>query len=267
MVKACRQGICQPGQTLTAYLYVAHAHALGDTACMSSVNSQQVFNFNLVSANTFETFYARDSVFIDLLKSIATRDHSEKQVFIWGPEGTGKTHLLQAICHAAQNADQRSMYVPLAKCLTHEASFLEDLNMLDILCIDDIHLVAGKSEWETALFNLINQIRVSDSTIVIASENSTAENIFELPDLNSRSVWGPVYKLPRVSDDELGDVMSMHARKSGLVVSDEVKNFLLARYQRDLPKLVQALEKLSHASLQEQRKVTIPFVKKVLAIN
>ena len=240
---------------------------MGNTVCMSSLNSQQVFNFNLVPAHTFDTFYAKDPIFIDILKGIATGDHNEQQVFIWGSEGTGKTHLLHAICHTAHSNDQRVMYVPLAESLSYEAEFIRGLHLLDIVCIDDIHLLTGKSEWEVALFHLINQTRMSNSTLIISSENSPAENIFELQDLNSRSVWGPVYKLPKIRDDELGDVINLHAKSNGLIVSDEVKNFLLSRCQRELPKLVQALEKLSHSSLQEQRKLTIPFVKRVLEIS
>ena len=234
---------------------------------MSSLNSQQVFNFTLVPANTFETFYARDSIFIDVLKSIAEGTHNERQVLIWGAEGTGKTHLLQAICHAAQSVKHRAMYVPLSQCLQYDVSFMEGLYALDILCIDDIHMLAGKSNWETALFNLINQMRENDSTLVLSSQLSPAENIFELADLNSRSVWGPVYKLPRINDDELDQVLSLHASKSGLVVPDEVNSYLLSRFKRELPKLVQALELLSQASLQQQRKITIPFVKSVLDIS
>ena len=234
---------------------------------MSSANPQQVFNFTLIPANTFETFYTKDPALVEILENIASRELNEPQIFLWGERSTGKTHVLQAICHIAHNSGQRMMYMPLAEILNYGPESLEGLHSLDIVCIDDIHLIAHKKEWELALFNLINQLRASNTIIVISSQQSPAENAFDLADLNSRSVWGPVYKLPQLNDSEIKDALNLHAKTSGLKISDDVGNYLLTRYQRDLLTLVQAIEKLNQSSLQEQRKITIPFVKKVLAIE
>ena len=234
---------------------------------MSSVNPQQVFNFRLIPANTFETFYTQDPTLVDLLKKIASRELCEPQIFIWGGRGTGKTHVLQATCHVAQNSGQRMMYMPIAEIINYGPSILDDLHSLDILCIDDVHLIAHKKEWEIALFNLINQLRVSNTAIIISSRQSPVDDIFGLADLNSRSTWGPVYKLLQLNDEEIKKTLNLYVDKSGLILSEEVCNFLLTRFKRDLPILIQAVEKINQSSLQEQRKITIPFVKKILVID
>ena len=234
---------------------------------MTVINPQQVFNFALIPDNTFETFYTKDPALIDILVNIASRKLDEPQIYLWGENGTGKTHVLQAICHVAQNAGLRMIYLPIAEILSYGAHSLDGLDSLDIVCIDDIHLIAHKKQWELALFNLINHLRLRNATLVISSQQSPAEKIFDLADLNSRSVWGPVYNLPRLNDSEFKEALSLHAKTSGLQLTDEVINFLLTRKKRDLPILLQAIEKLNQSSLQEQRKITIPFVKKILAIE
>ena len=131
-----------------------------------------------------------------------------------------------------------------------------------MVCIDDVHVIANKPEWENALFNFINQQRDQDTVLVFSSVNSPTENIFSLPDLNSRAVWGPVYKLNALMDEDLDIALQLHAKSRGLDITIEVQNYILTHYQRDISFIVDVLEKLDKASLQEQRKVTIPFFKR-----
>ncbi|MEM8845431.1 MAG: DnaA regulatory inactivator Hda [Pseudomonadota bacterium] len=252
---------------LTVGFFIALTNMLRDTMSMSSSISQQVFDFNLIPENTIETFYTKDSALINVLKNAAARELNELQLFFWGGVGSGKTHLLQAVCHIAQNKKFRVIYLPMSDVFSYSPEVLKDLNALDIVCIDDVHLISQRKKWEIALFDLINQMRAAESLIVMSSCQSPSEDIFDLADLNSRSTWGPVYKLPQLNDDDLKQVLMLHAKKSGLELSDEVCNYLLTRHKRDLSLLVKVLDKLTRLSLREQRKITIPFVKQVLSID
>src|SRR5262245_60431131 len=68
-------------------------------------------------------------------------------VWLWGPSGSGKTHLLQASC--AQN--RSAVYFPLRQQAEFGPQALEGCEALDLVCIDDAHLIAGQPEWERAL--------------------------------------------------------------------------------------------------------------------
>src|SRR5690606_16419912 len=73
-------------------------------------------------------------------------------VWVWGGHGSGKSHLLQAACRAADAAGKRAMYLPLARAdIVPEA--LAGLDALDFLAVDDIGDRAGRPEWERALFD------------------------------------------------------------------------------------------------------------------
>ena len=233
---------------------------------MNSEHQQQVFNLQLSLANTFETFYAKaNHTLVKQLQTIARGEQKELQVFIWGATNTGKTHLLQAVCHLASKHQQRSIYIPLAKLPLHDPEIIQGFEKMDIVCIDDVHVVAKNKPWEQALFNLINQARAHNATIIISSQQNPAQNIFELSDLNSRTVWGPVYKLYELLDCELEDALLQHANTRGIKLSDEVRKYLFIHCRRDMPTLVSILDQLDHASLQEQRRITVPFLKKILA--
>ena len=88
----------------------------------------------------------------------------------------------------------------------------------------------------------------------------------QLPDLASRLTWGEVYQLAPLNDKQKIDVLQKAAYQRGIELPDETANFLFKRLERDMKTLFNALEKLDQASLQAQRKLTIPFVKEILAL-
>lgn len=226
---------------------------------------QQVLNLQPAQANTFETYYpGSDQTLISILKSVASGVLEEPQIFLWGAAGVGKTHVLQAMCHIASSADKRAMYLPLKQLIAENPDSIGDLQELELVCIDDAHVIASNSQWEKALFNFINHHRAEKTTMVISSLHVATEDLFSLPDLNSRAVWGPVYKLSALSELELDAALQLHAKSRGLELADEVRCYLLTHYQRDVPTMVEMLDLLDTASLQEQRKVTIPFLKRIL---
>lgn len=232
---------------------------------MNSGNSQQALNLQLSQANTFETYYSgSDPTLISVLKNVATGVLEEPQIFLWGVADTGKTHVLQSMCRLASEAHKRAMYIPIKELSSQDPASIGELQDLDLVCIDDVHVIAKNTPWEKALFNFINHHRSQKTTMVISSLYAPTDNLFELPDLNSRAVWGPVYKLTPLAEEYMDDALCFHAKVRGLELSSEVRNYLLTHYQRDVSTMVGIIDVLDKASLQEQRKVTIPFLKKTL---
>ena len=232
---------------------------------MNSSHTQQALNLQIAQANTFDTYYAgADPTLVSVLRNVAIGVLEEPQIFLWGTSNTGKTHLLQAMCHLATISNKRAMYIPMQELVEKDPSSIDGLQNMQLICVDDVHVIANKPQWEKALFNFINHHRANDTTLVISSASVPTDNIFQLADLNSRAVWGPVYKLKPISEDRLDDALMFLAKVRGLDLSKEVRKFLLTRYQRDMSTLVAIIEALDKASLEEQRKVTVPFLKKIL---
>ncbi len=187
--------------------------------------------------------------------------------YLWGNKGSGKSHLLKGVCQYYLAQQRPALYVPLNKAQYFSPAVLENLEQQALVCLDDLQAVIGNAEWEVAIFDLINRVRETGRTLLIMSADQSPANLpVQLPDLASRLTWGEVYQLAPLNDKQKIEVLQKAAYQRGIELPDETANFLFKRLERDMKTLFNALEKLDQASLQAQRKLTIPFVKEILAL-
>ena len=187
-----------------------------------------------------------------------------KNVYLWGKPGTGKSHLLQALCTAAAKAELNVAYVPLAEARGLSALMLEGLEQQALVCLDDIDCIAGKQEWELAIFHLFNRLREVHRPLLFTAQHSPKGSPIQLPDLLSRLGWDHVFHLQSLDEKASLRALQLRARSRGFELSDEVAAYLLKRVARDMHNLFQLLDKLDNASLVAKKKLTIPFVKNLL---
>ena len=180
---------------------------------------------------------------------------------LWGAPSTGKTHLLQAVC---DEAGDDSVYIPLGMFAKASPEMLDGLTQRKLICIDDIESVAGKTEWEHALFVLYNQALAEDSQLIVAANNAPRSSAFELANLKSRLSQLPAFQLKGLGDEETKQALQLRAGHRGLDLPDETAQFLFSRSRRDMASLYSLLDKLDREALRAQRRLTIPFVKEVL---
>lgn len=185
--------------------------------------------------------------------------------FIWGQPGEGKSHLLMAASHAVNDAGGQALYLSLAQAQLPPASaLLEGMEGIDMLVLDDIEQVAGQAAWEEALFDLYNRLQQHRRRLLMAAQCRPDHCGFVLPDLVSRLNWGLVYALKPMDDTDRIHVLQLRAQGRGLELPEEVAQYLIKRYPRDLTSLCDLLDRLDRVSLQAQRRLTIPFIKQVL---
>jgi DnaA family protein len=187
------------------------------------------------------------------------------QLHLVGPEGSGRSHLLQAVCHQLLAAGETAVYLPLALlCEQAPAAVLEGLDAAAALCLDDLHGVLGDPAWDEALFHLYNRLRERGGRWLSAAHAAPGQLRCSLPDLRSRLGWGLVCQLAVLGDDERCAALQWRARRRGLDISDEVARFILHRAPRDLASLFELLERLDRQALAHKRRLTIPFLKSLL---
>lgn len=226
--------------------------------------SQLPFDFYRNQSATFAAYFpAANAETAAALQSLAV--HPQRQsTYLWGGQGTGKTHLLQALCQAAAEADKSVAYLPIAAAAAYGASICEGLEMRDVICIDDVDAVAGEEDWERALFALYNAAQDEGRTLVMSGRTAPRESAFLLADLRSRLQWCLVYQLQPLSEQQKRALLGERAGQRGLVITDEVAEYVLRRFPRDVGSLCALIERLDQASLSAQRHVTIPFVRELL---
>jgi len=226
---------------------------------------QLPLQFEFRANQTFEDFFPgnHSEVLNHLLN--ASVGLGERQVFIWGLSGLGKSHLLQACCHRAQNAGLSSFYFSLSALELPDPELLTGLEMFDVVCFDNMEQIAGNTAWEEAFFNFFNRHRDQDHSLIMSANCAPNQIAIQLPDLKTRLNWGLTLKLQPLSDNDKIKALIFKADKMGFQISTQVGHFLLTHYERDLPSLWALLTKLDQASLAAKRKLTIPFLKQILS--
>ena len=222
--------------------------------------AQLALPLRLADHAVFDSFLcAGNETLVATLEALA--DSGGAGCWIWGAPSSGKTHLLQAVC---ARAGDRSIYVPLRAFADKGAEVLEGLENRDLVCLDDLNVVAGSAVWETALFALCNGVEDRDGTLVIAAPMSSRECPVVLSDLQSRLARLASFRIRPLEDPQRVAALKLRARHRGLELPDETARYLLTRSRRDMASLYGLLDKLDRAALEAQRRLTIPFVKEVL---
>ncbi len=227
--------------------------------------SQLPLAVHLPDDETFASFYCQgDDAILQHLQNFVAKEGTANGFYLFGQNGVGKSHLLHASCSLASSLKLNSLCLSLSE-LTHlSVEVLADLEQIDLICLDDLHLIAGNPEWEQGIFDLYNRVIENNKRIILAGNDSAKNLGISLPDLVSRLTWGHTEQVKSLDDKGKIKAIQMHAKFRGIEMSDDSAKFLLNRLSRDMSSLIESLDVLDKASIRAQRKITIPFIKDVL---
>jgi DnaA family protein len=229
--------------------------------------SQLALPVSLRDGALFETFVsARNEQAVKTLADLAPEVRAAP-LWLWGPPGAGKSHLLQATCARASERGWRSIYLSDALEPARQPDMLLGLEGMDLVALDDIQVLAGDTAWERRLFHLCNELAASGGRLLLAANGTPLALPFVLPDLASRLAASLQFQL--YSLDEPGRVaaLALHAQRRGLQLPEGAAYYLLRRVSRDMNSLCDWLATLDAAALAAQRRLTIPFIRQVLRAN
>ncbi|NID17025.1 DnaA regulatory inactivator Hda [Luteibacter yeojuensis] len=212
----------------------------------------------------FEHFHpGENAAAVEAVRAAATAA-AAPWVFVAGPVGSGRTHLLIAACQAAIDAGRTAQYLPLAGWRGSRATAIRGMAGSDLLVIDDIDSIAGEGDAEHALFDTFNRYRAEGCTLLFSATGSPASLDIALPDLRSRLGSLTQAVLKPLGDDERRHVLREQAGARGIELDDVVLDWLFVHHARDLGTLLDLLDTLDRASLAAQRRVTVPFLRNLL---
>jgi DnaA family protein len=178
-------------------------------------------------------------------------------VYLWGPAGSGKTHLLRALAHRLQQQGQRVGWfdardvVPWTPAADWSLVVIDRCEALD----------AAAQQAAFALF-----VEATGLGVQIAAAGRLPP--VDLPlrdDLRTRLGWGHVFALQPLSETETRAALRREADRRGIFLSDEVMDHLLTRFERDMGSLIGLLDRLDQFSLARSRAVTVPLLRSMLA--
>jgi DnaA family protein len=213
----------------------------------------------------FDTFAeGRNAGAVEALRRLAA-ESAGAPVWVYGPRGAGKSHLLQAACAAASDAGRASAWLPLAQLRAEGPQLLDGFEQLDLVALDDLHAIAGDPAFESALFTLYNGLAENRGRLAISAEGSPAATPVRLADLASRLAAAEVHRLEPLAEADQPAALRRRAERRGLELPDETLGFLTRRAPRDFATLCRMLDELDTEALAAQRRLTVPFVRDWLA--
>jgi len=210
-----------------------------------------------------ESFIGAPDGALAQLRAAATGG-SRDWVYLVGPAGSGKTHLALAVCAAAEQAGRGSAYLPLQHAAGRLGDALEALEGRDVVALDGLDAIAGQRGDEVALFDFHNRARAAGVTLLYTASAAPDALGLVLPDLRSRLSQCGRIMLDALDDDGRGAVLRERAIRRGLALDQAAIDWLLTRTGRDVAGLVVLLDRLDRESLAAKRRITVPFLRKVL---
>lgn len=185
-----------------------------------------------------------------------TSTRSPVPTYFWGPSGCGKSHLLKAAREALREQGARVGWMDAA--VLDPPEFDE---AWAAVVLDDVHLYT--SAQQHAAFNWFVNAQTVQRPVLAAGELAPV-NLVLRDDLRTRFGWGHVYQLLPLSEPERRSVLRQAADERGVFLGDEVMDFMLTRFSRDLGSLMELLELLDGYALQTKRAITIPLIKSMM---
>ena len=222
---------------------------------------QIALDIGLACAPSFSNFFAgpNEAAHKHLQLWAGSVLRSPVPIYLWGEVGSGKTHLLKATAEALRSQGAQVGWLDAS---VHEPPPFDE--RWAAVFLDDCQLYTAVQQH--AAFNWFVNATSSDGHPrgVLAAGDLPPADLKLREDLRSRLGWGHVFQLQALTDAERRAVLRQQADERGVFLGDEVMDFILTRFSRDLASLVQLLDRLDGYSLQTQRPITIPLVKSML---
>ncbi|MEA9725672.1 DnaA regulatory inactivator Hda [Xanthomonas campestris] len=215
------------------------------------------------SDQRLDSYIAAPDGLIAQLQAFAAGQLSD-WLYLAGPSGTGKTHLALSVCAAAEQAGRSSAYLPLQAAAGRLRDALEALEGRSVVALDGVDSIAGQREDEVALFDFHNRARAAGITLLYTARQMPDGLALVLPDLRSRLSQCVRISLPVLDDVARAAVLRDRAQRRGLALDEAAIDWLLTHSERELAGLVALLDRLDRESLAAQRRVTVPFLRRVL---
>ena len=241
-------------------------------------NEQLVLEFPLIPKFGFDNFVVcnGNSAAFQFVKYL-TNNEGNNLLYIYGPHGSGKTHLLRALAATFRPGERRSTFPYISfkdiDDIYHGDYPAEAVSKLaerfrdePALLIDDIQLLPDNPHVRTELWQLFNDFYDSARKIAVTGLYPPRE----LPNLDghliSRLMWGLVAKVDISDDNSLRMIMKKLADDRNILLPADVIDYLLIHTRRELPTLIMTLENIYRISMATNRKISLKLAREALQL-
>lgn len=229
------------------------------------MSSQLPLGLRFTDRNEFDSYFPGPNW--EVLRRLRAELQARRPgvILLWGESGTGKSHLLQAALRASTSGGGTGVYLPLASDSDAiRPELLQGMESVDLVCLDDIDRVVDQAAWAADLRALLTRIAAEAGRVLLSSRESP-QSLDPSGRLGLPLEQASLLELRPLSDCDKTWALQARARERGLKLPEQVARWLLRHYSADLGQLSRALESLDYASLAAQRRLTVPFIRNLLA--
>ncbi|MBU3540169.1 DnaA regulatory inactivator Hda [Polynucleobacter sp. UB-Tiil-W10] len=192
---------------------------------------------------------------------------NQRWIYWWGPEGSGRSHLINAVGNAADYAGLEHIaltpFEPTSWVrLEEKMGTISESTTPSVITVDDVDRLDDRLVG--SLFRILNVVQASKAIHIFMAGKASPANLKLREDLRTRLGWGLIFQTQLLDDDEKIQALEEAAKARGLVLSPDVLPWLLSRFYRDMPSLMALIDALDAYSLETKRAVTLPLVRELL---
>lgn len=219
---------------------------------------QLALDIGLATGPTLSNFFAgpNEAALKHLQLWVSSPTRSPVPIYLFGASASGKTHLLKAVRETLREQGATAGWL--------DSSVLEPPEYQEswsLVLIDDVQQFSAVQQH--VAFNWFVNAQTHQRGVLAAGELPPADLRLR-EDLRTRLGWGHIFQLQVLTELERRAVLRQEADTRGVFLGDDVMDFMLSRFSRDLGSLMQLLEQLDAYALQNKRAITIPLIKSML---
>ncbi|STZ76147.1 DnaA regulatory inactivator Hda [Bergeriella denitrificans] len=215
--------------------------------------NQLIFDFAVHDYPSFDKFLGTSNA-----ELVYVLQHRHGQfIYVWGEEGAGKSHLLQAWIAQALESGRNAVYIDAAVTPLTEAAL-----DAEYLAIDQVEKL--NDEEQALLFAVFNRFRNSGKGFLLLGSACNPQQLVVREDLRTRMAYCLVYEVKPLSDQEKIDALTSMAAVRQVTVDAEIFEYLLNHWRRDMDSLMQMLDTLDNYAVMMGKRITLPLLRQLL---
>lgn len=215
--------------------------------------NQLLFEFGEPEYPRFDKFLGHANA--ELLH-ILQQEH-DQFIYIWGEEGSGKSHILQAWVGQAKQSGASAVYIDAGRDILTES--LVDVDFLAVDNVDKLNSIE-----QGAFFNVFNRFRNSGKGHLLIADDKRPVQLSLREDLRTRMAYCLVYEVKSLSDEEKTEALMSMAKARQMEIDPKIFQYLLSYWRRDMDSLIQMFNDLANYSLMLHKPITLPLVRQLL---
>ena len=212
-----------------------------------------------------------------LFRSVADRPaQAYNPLFIYGPSGLGKTHLLYAITNELKKKihNIRVIYIKgedftnqMIDSMSRQAmtEFRDKYRSCDVLLIDDIHFIAGKTSTQEEFFNTFNALHEAGKQIIMTSDRPPREIKTLEERLRTRFEWGLIADIQPPDLELRTAIIKKKAAVFNVSIPEDVLTFLAENLRSNIRQIEGAIKKLGAKSFLTGRLITMELARSCIS--